>query len=901
MDQKTLPEPKKKSQRKRLSANKSKKESSKKKRIVKKPIGIFFKFILFILKVFFILLVAIGISGGGLLTGIVYGYLSTTVPVQPEQLEIRTGLTSYIYDADGNIIMELTGSQNINRIPITYDQMPLYLEQAFIAIEDERFYNHIGIDTRRILSSVYSIVKNRGRIMQGGSTITQQVVKHVTGKWDQSIERKVQEWYNAILLERKYDKKRILTLYANVINEGNGCYGVQAAANYYFDKDVSELSLAECAVLAAIPNAPSTYNPATEKGREEVQFRMKLVLDKMLELGFIDKKEYDSALNEKLEYKFVRKTAIEKPTTYFVDHVLNEVINDLIEQKNITRSIAESMVYNNGYKIYTTMDPFIQSAMDSIFMDPSYFPVKDENGNTINKEAEKYGEIPQAGMVIIDPYTGYVKAMYGGNGEKTISRAYNRATQAKRQPGSSFKPIAVYAPAMDLKLIQPATVIDDVPVYLDEKNPDTIYPTNYVKNQYRGLTSIRYGIKVSTNVVSARVWKEILGYENCLAYLKKVGIDREGEIFHDTVSVSLGGLRTGVSPMEMAAAYTPFVNSGIYSPPTTYTRVVDIDGNVILDNRPEYTVAYSEETAFLMRSVLREVVTPKNSPFGGQWAGGGTAASYILIKNGAIDVAGKTGTTSDDLDKWFVGFTPYYTAAVWYGYDNKIRPIKLTNAEYNQAMIIWNAVMNLIHQDLPDAKFPEPPANIVTRDVCIFSGKIATENCKNDPRGNCVKTEYFVRGTEPSYEDVCDVHVKAKVCTASKDIWGRYLLANPYCDPSTVVEKVFILRDVPWIPSNPNEPIVEDMYYELPAGEYCTHHKPPVTGDGAAINIPPVGNNPNPPSETSQTPPIAEHTPEDEDNVDIGEGIQIDKPPLADRNEEETTPEQEPITSGEVA
>ena len=896
MDQKNLPEAKKQRKKTKVSnkaTGKTHKKSVGKKKIVKKPVGIFFHFLFIILKVLFILVIAVGISGGGLLTGIVYGYLSTTVPVQPEQLEIRTGLTSYIYDIDENVMMELTGSQNINRIPISYEQMPYYLEKAFIAIEDERFDSHIGIDMRRIASSVVSLVVNKGRITQGGSTITQQVVKHITGKWDNTIERKVQEWYNAILLERKYDKKRILTLYANVVNEGNGCYGVQSASNYYFDKDVSDLSLAECTILAAIPNAPTTYNPTTEKGRVEVEDRKELVLGKMLELGFIDQKEYDAAMSQELNFTFTRKTAIEKPTTYFTDHVLNEVINDLTEQKNITRSIAESMVYNNGYKIYTTMDPYIQSGMDSVFMDPSYFPEKDENGNVLNKNAEKYGEVPQAGMVIIDPFTGYVKAMYGGNGEKTVSRAYNRATQAKRQPGSSFKPIAVYAPAMDLRLISPATIVDDVPVYLDEKNPDTIYPTNYVKNQYRGLTSIRYGIKASVNVVSARVWKEILGFENSVAYLKKVGIDREDEIYHDTVSVAMGGLRTGVSPLEMADAFTPFVNSGIYSPATTYTKVVDIDGNVILDNRPEYTVAYSEETAFLMRNVLSEVVTPKNSPYGGQWGGGGTAASHIKIKDGAIDVAGKTGTTSDNLDKWFVGFTPYYTAAVWYGYDNQIKPITLTSAEYSQAMIIWNAVMNKVHQDLPTTRFPDPSGNIVTREVCIFSGKIATDACRQDPRGNSVKTEYFVRGTEPSYDDICDVHVKVKVCTASKDNWGRYLLANPYCDPNTVSEVVRIQRKIPWVPSKPGEPMPEDVYLELPAGEYCTVHKPVATGDGAAITAPPTSQiDERLPSETTQpAPPVAEHTPDDDEET--GDGLNFNDSPVADIDNEEEPEEEE--------
>jgi len=402
--------------------------------------------------------------------------------------------------------------------------------------------------------------------------------------------------------------------------------------------------------------------------------------------------------------------------------------------------------------------------------------------------------------------------MRGGYGELNASMTLNRATQIQRQPGSSFKPIAVYAPALDLQKITPATVYDDVAVYFGSgSNKNKPYPKNY-DHTYSGLTTIRNAVKRSVNVVAALVWMDI-GPDQSLSYLKKVGIDRSDERY---LSIAMGGLNKGVSPLQMAAAYVPFVHKGMYFEPSTYTKVTDSNGKTVLEKKPQYETVYDERTAFLMTSMLRDVTS---SP-------GGTAYSRGIIKNSegkVIPTAGKTGTTSDNKDKWFVGFSPYYVAATWYGYDH---PRQLIGNERNQALIIWHDVMEKIHQNKEPVDF-EQPSGIVKKSVCIYSGKTPTSLCYQDPRGSAVREEYFIKGTEPKSNEVCDVHVSAKVCTQSKDAWGRSLLAGPYCPAESVVQKVFIQRTNPYVPKVVGESTPKDLQYELPAGEYCTIHGEP--------------------------------------------------------------------------
>lgn len=799
------------SPRKKSASSKAHKKDKKKMSIK--------KIIFTVIKVITISLIALVFALGGIFGGAIYGYIKTAQPIRNYELQIKIR-TSFVYDNEGNEIAKLTGAENQNR-ELVYDKdIPKYLKDAFVAVEDERFYQHFGIDIKRSFDAAIRYIESKitgGDIQHGGSTITQQVVKNITGKTTQDLPRKIQEQWLAIDLEKRLKKWQILELYMNLINMGNGNYGVQSASKTYFNKDVKDLSLAECALLAGIPNAPSFYNPFGKEGRVNALSRQKIILKLMLEQQLIDEKEYNEALKEELSFaERDDKTNYISIQSYFVDQIINEVKNDLMTVRGMTERMALTYIYNYGLQIYTTQDSDMQNAMNEVFLDDQYFYLD-------NEKAQQMKETPQAAMVLIDHQTGEVKAMYGGYGEKKANRTFNRATQIKRQPGSSIKPLAVYGPAIDLGLITPATVIDDVPVYMNHLELDKRYPTNYNKNVYDGLTTVRNGLKASVNVVAARIWRDILGYKNSIEYLNKLGIIMPNNIDNNTVSIAMGGFDTGVSPLQMAAAYLPFANKGLYYEPITYTKVLDSNGTVLLEKEPKFHTVYKETSAYIMVDMMSEVTKPMNSTY----PHSGTA-TRIKIQNGDMPIAGKTGTTSKNIDKWFVGYTPYYVAATWYGYDNNGSTfIKIERNEYAQAQKIWNAVMEKVHENLEPKDFPQPEG-LVKKRICIYSGKIATELCTKDPRGNATREEFFIKGTEPRYNDLCDVHISEAVCLESQDIWGRNLLAGLYCPVESVVEKVFIQRPEPYTPLNPDDPYPVDWQYELQAGEYCIIHGAPV-------------------------------------------------------------------------
>jgi penicillin-binding protein 1A len=771
----------------------------------------------------FVLVVAIGVAFAGIVGGAIYGYIETAEPITEEQLIAKTsGKTTIIYDSKGTIIQKLTGKDNMDSEYVSDKEVPKYLKDAIISIEDERFESHNGIDIQGILNAgigfAKSIITSDNSATRGGSTITQQVVKNITGKTTRSIERKVQEWYAAIQLEKKMEKWQILELYMNLSYWGNSCNGVQSASKKYFGKPVQQLDLAECALLAGITNSPGKYNPFTESGRKNAKERQEIILAKMLELGKINQTQYNQAIKQELVY--ASKATSQKVTSvqsYFVDQVIADVRDALIKEKNVSYTAANYMIYGGGLEIYTTLDPSIQADMDAVFMNDEYFPL-------VNKMATRQMEHPQAAMAIVDVQNGHVKALRGGYGKKEASNTLNRASssQMKRQPGSIIKPIAAYAPAIDLKLLTPASIIDDVPAYMltgnDAARP---YPRNYDWS-HDGLTTARNGLKNSVNVVAAKIWKDILGPDNSIEYLKRVGINRENEKY---LSLVMGGLEEGVNPLQMAAAYVPFAHEGMYYEPTTFTLVLDGDGKEIINRKAaKFNIAYSEQTAFILTDMMKEVTKGRTSPY----PHSGTAARYVNEEIIGMPVAGKTGTTSLNIDKWFVGYTPYYSAAVWYGYDNSgSEPIKIATEEYNQAQIIWSAVMKKVHEGLPQKDFEKPASGIVQKRICIYSGKIATDLCAHDQRGNATKVEYFIKGTEPRDDDLCTVHVEAQVCTESHDTLKRNLLAGPYCPAESVVNKVFIQRTEPYVPVYPNEKAPKDVAYELPAGEYCTVHGAP--------------------------------------------------------------------------
>ncbi|NJD03341.1 MAG: PBP1A family penicillin-binding protein [Ruminiclostridium sp.] len=804
------------------SSSKSASTGAAKKTKKRSPLA---KFTFTLIKFVLISLVALSFATVGLVGGAVYGWLKTAPRVDFEKLTGDMNRTTFIYDSKNNVISKLTGKDNKDSEPISYQQAPQFLKDAIISIEDERFEEHPGIDIQGILNAGITYVKGfilpNAEPARGGSTITQQVIKNITENKERTIQRKVQEWAAAIELEKKLEKWQILELYMNYSYFGNGCRGVQSASKKYFGKDVWDLSLAQSALLAGITNGPEKYNPFTENGRKKAKERQETILAKMLELGKIDQRQHDQAVSEPMVY--VEKSESAKVTnvqTYFVDQVISDVKEALMKEKNVSSSMALYMIYNGGLNIYTTQDPDLQSAMDEVFLDDEYFPTPAEN-----KDAIKYNEHPQAAMVILDPQNGQIKAIYGGYGKKEASNTLNRASAIERQPGSSIKPIAVYAPAIDMGVITPATVIDDVPVYykagditFPKKEWEDPYPTNY-DGKYDGLTSVRNALKASINVVATKIWLDYLKPDNSLAYLKKVGINRDNERY---ISLVLGGLGKGVNPLQMAAAYVPFVHKGMYYEPTSFTLVKDSEDNVLLDIKPKYHTVYREQTASIMADMMQEVTKPQDSPY----PHAGTATAFVNEKVIGMPVAGKTGTTSQNIDKWFVGYTPYYAAATWYGYDNKIKPIELKKSEYNQALKIWAAVMSKVHKNLERKEFTVA-SGLVKKTICIYSGKIATPLCKEAPRGDSTREEIFIKGTEPRDDDLCTMHVKARVCKEHQDVLKRSFMAGSFCPEDTVVEKVFIQRTVPYVPVKPDEKAPKDIIYELLAGEYCPVHGNP--------------------------------------------------------------------------
>lgn len=758
----------------------------------------------------FVLLCCLGI-------GAFSGILSAAPDIGTSDI-IPTGYASYVFDSDGNEIAKLV-SADANRDYQKMENIPKNLAHAFVAIEDERFYKHNGIDIKGIIRAAQSVLET-GRLSQGASTITQQLLKNnVFEGWvDQDepiakIKRKIQEQYLAIEIEKKLSKEEILEYYMNTINLGQGTLGVQAAAKRYFNKSTYELTLSECAVIAGITQNPSAHNPISHP--ESNAKRRKKVLSKMKELGYISQAEYDEAMaddvysriqqvNEEVESKSIN--------TYFVDAVSEQVLKDLKERLGYNDTQAYNTLYSSGVRIFSTQDTQIQTIADEVFTNEELYPqntkwylqyelsIKREDGTVENFSSEMYksyyrqqnsnfdmlyssqdeayaaieafsqaqlGENdtilaenitltpqPQCSLVIEDQTTGYVVAMIGGRGTKEGSRTLNRATNTYRQPGSTFKIVSTYAPALDSAGMTLADVQIDAPFHYASGTP----VNNWWGSEYRGLLSLRYGIQESANIVAVKTLTQItpqLGYD----YLLKFGftslVDRrvnaDGKVFTDiTQPLALGGLTDGVSNIELNASYATIANHGTYNKPKLYTKVVDAEGNVLLDNtEPENKQVIKETTAFLLTSAMEDVVSV------------GTGAKCNFGASTGMAIAGKTGTTSSYNDVWFCGYTPYYTASIWVGYDNNAK-MKDKN-EKNLAKTLWRAVMERVHENLPAKSFTMP-SGISSVTVCSKSGKLPVAGLCD----GCLKTEYFAEGTEPT--ESCDVHYSGWLCQYTHQI-----------------------------------------------------------------------------------------------------------------------------------
>jgi len=698
--------------------------------------------IAFFLKLLVVLLILVVFIVGGFGGGMLVGYISTT-----ETLTISDLMTSdkqqttFVYDKNGTEIQKLTGSDNVDRVYVSYSAVKdTYIDEAIISIEDERFYEHNGIDIQRIGSAILSALSNGGTATHGGSTITQQTVKMISGQNQVSTQRKVQEWFSAMALEQELSKDEIMELYINQAPMGNNYIGIQTAAQNYFGKDAKDLSLTECAFLAGIPKSPSYYNPLRETGRRNALRRMRVVLSKMHELGKITDDQYTTALNTELVFKTTTTMTSNSVQSYFVEYAVSEVITDLMAERNISRTMAAKLVYNNGYKIYTTLEPTVQASLDTTFSTQALF-------QSDPAAIENLPEKPEGGMVIINVETGAIAAMQGGYGEKTRNLITNRAIDAYRQPGSSIKPLLDYGPALERKKIVTTSLFEDKAMKLDPSNPDTVWPKNS-SGGYYGTMTVRKAIYKSSNIVAVQVWNTV-GGDTALWFLKQVGIDRTAEVYPST---AIGGFNVGMTPLEMASAYATFANGGVYREPYAYTKVEDSDGNTIMEKAVIKTVVYSPETAFIMSSMLEDVITV------------GTAAGKVLPittdSGEKIEVAGKTGTTDDNVDKWFCGYTPYYAAATWYGYDNRLRKTEIPADDRNNAQYIWNDAMQAIHKTLtPSTMTILPtfvqPETVVKLTICTQTGLLATDSCT--AAGTTV-SDYFVTGSSATPTTYCPGH-----------------------------------------------------------------------------------------------------------------------------------------------
>lgn len=781
-----------------------------KKKKKKSIIGSIFKFIFI---VGMILCFALGGAALGMVMGIIEGTDSINVAdVVPESY------TSFIYDSAGNEIDSLHGKEN--REYAKLETIPVNLRRAVIAIEDERFYQHNGIDLKGMVRAMVINIKQKN-FAQGASTLTQQLIKNEVLTNEKKIQRKIKEQYLAVIFEKDLEKQLgskekakdyILELYLNTIALNHGLNGVQAASKFYFGKDVSDLTLAESACIAGITQRPSAYSPISNpEGSKERQLT---VLKKMFDLGYISEGEYNQAKEEDIFSNLVgsitEEVSGEAKHDYFVDALIEQIATDLQNEKGMTKAQAYDKIYSGGLKINATVDMNIQNIMEEVYNDDSFFP----NSNTLEatytisvmegedkqshyyetktvnsqEEAEAFAEEVrakyadathqmvaeklsvttslQSAMVIMDYHNGEIKGLIGGRGKKQGDTVFNRATQALRQPGSCFKILAAYAPAIDMGLLMPGSIIVDAPLKVGEKEFQ-----NWDK-KYRGPTTVREGVTRSMNILAVKALM-MVGYDKSYEYLQNFGFtslvdddERNGQIFSDKgAALALGGITDGISVLELTGAYSTIANGGLHYKPRFYTTIYDHDGNVFLENKDEPTRVIKESTAYLLTDMMVDVVTKRS------FYNTGSAAKF----NG-MSIAGKTGTTTDDKDLMFAGFTPYYCGAIWLGYDT---PKTMKNSG-TVHLNVWKEIMSRVHEGKEDVGFARPDG-IVSRTFCSASGMQPKSICSRDYYGSNTAKSDLCASDFGSSSETCTYHKNYSVCLKS----GK--LANSHCAATSVV------------------------------------------------------------------------------------------------------------------
>ena len=760
-----------------------------------------------------VVFIAIILFGTMAVLGVCKGIIDTapdidTIDVSPE------GYSTKIYDTDGNVTQTLIG-QNANRVYVTLDNVPAHVQNAFIAIEDERFRQHNGIDIKGIIRAAANTLSTKD-LSQGASTITQQLIKNTVFEGGSEntdiakIKRKIQEQYLAVQLENKINKDTILEYYLNTINLGQNTLGVQAASQRYFGKNVNDLTISEAAVIAGITKNPSGNNPISypENNKE----RRATVLEYMKEQGYIDEAEYNEALADNVydriaEYNesYISAKGNEQTSSYFNDALFEQVLNDLKVELGYTETQAYNALYRAGLKIYSTQDRQIQDICDEVTNDSSFYPSNSEyqlsyqlsvisadgtetnyneqtlkayflkqnpsfniyfkdkksakpyikeyrksvvkDTDTITGENINYIIQPQVSFVLMDQHNGHVLALVGGRGKKTGARTLNRASGSLRQPGSTFKILSTYLPAFDTAgMTLASTEVDEKYYYPGTK----VQIHNWTGSAYKGTTTLREGIYNSMNVVTVKTLAKVtpkIAYD----YLVNLGIttlvdsriDKSGKVFSDIqLPMALGGLTDGVTNLELTAAYASIANGGVYTEPVLYTRILDHDGNVLIDKTPVTRQVFKDSTAYLLTSAMEDVIS----------IGTGTAAKFTGID---MPAAGKTGTTSKDIDLWFEGYTPYYTAGIWGGWDlNKDQ----VNTTYHKT--IWKTIMERVHteKNLEKKEF-DVPDSVSKVSICRICGKLAVEGVCSSYGSE--KTEYFAKDTIP--KEYCSCHQTAAI------------------------------------------------------------------------------------------------------------------------------------------
>ena len=703
-------------------------------------------------------------------TAYLRNYLMPQVSFSLDSFKLnQTSVIYYENEATGEYetLQNLYGNEN--RIWASYSEIPDYLVYATVAIEDKRFFEHSGVDWLRTMRASVNLFMGTKSTF-GASTLTQQLVKNLTNDKEVTVRRKLVEIFRALEMEKQYNKEEILEWYLNTIYLGEQAYGVRTASYTYFGKDVTQLDLAQCASLIAITNNPSLYDPyISDNCKERNKKRQEIILGQMLEQGYITDAEYRTAIAEELVFDYASGDSdFEDDSSYysyFVDQVIRDVVNDLADATGYDTEVINQMILGGGYQIYSTIDVDAQAAAEEIYENLENIPATDSS----------YQQM-QSAIVVVDNDTGDVAAIVGGVGEKPGSLTLSRATQSLLSPGSTIKPLTVYGPALNLGLITPATVYDDTPF--------TFGSTPWPKNEddvYHGLTTILDAMKTSSNTIAVKVLDDLsldyaydyavneMGLDTLIAEYELNGVDYTDKSYG---SLALGGMVRGVTVRDLSAAYAAIENGGTYREARTYTKVLDSEGNLVLDNTQHSRTVLDEKAAYYLTYMMEETVRD------------GTGVEAQIP---GVSVAGKTGTTSDDKDRWFAGYTPEYTAVVWCGYDEPQEIVLLDENIDNPAAVLWNKVISKLSEGKTDNGFTKP-SDVIEVEVCRDSGKLPTGWCEKDVRGD--RTIKVLLAAEDVPTEYCDMHVEEELCFAD----GTYHLAADACERKGTVDSYGMLN-----------------------------------------------------------------------------------------------------------